>query len=70
MIEEHLTTVLVGLAGPIFLGVFGFLWRVNSKLSGIEKELEAHKNRIQSNRAQLQKHFDKAFTIRKTISDR
>lgn len=65
--EEHLTTVLIGLAGPVILGVFGFLWKVNSKLTGIERELKSHENRINANRRELDKHFDKAFTIRKTV---
>ncbi len=65
--EEHFVTVMVGLAGPVFLGVFGFLWRVNSKMSAIERELKALEHRTNSNSAQLAKHFDKAFTIRKTI---
>tara|TARA_R100000315_G_C5228148_1_gene139167 strand:- start:1061 stop:1264 length:204 start_codon:yes stop_codon:yes gene_type:complete len=65
--QEHVTTVIVGLAGPVILGVFGFLWRVNSKLSGLEQKIKAHEDRIAANRRQLNQHFDKAFTIRKNI---
>ena len=64
---EHIETILLGIAGPVILGVFGFLWRVNSKLAAHERELAAHKDRIRANSQQLQKHFEKAFTIRKTV---
>ena len=67
--EEHLTWIAVGIAGPAVLGVFAFLWKVNSRLAGIEKKLEAHDHRIKDNKATLSKHFDKAFTIRKSIND-
>ena len=67
--EEHLTSIAVGIAGPAVLGVFAFLWKVNSRLAGIEKKLEANHHRIKDNKATLSKHFDKAFTIRKSIND-
>jgi|TARA_R100001015_G_C4634354_1_gene200716 hypothetical protein len=68
-LEEHLTSIAVGIAGPAILGVFAFLWKVNSRLAGIERKLEAHDHRIKDNRATLSKHFDKAFTIRKSVSE-
>ena len=64
---EHIETILIGIAGPAILGVFGFLWKVNSRLASIERELKAHDTRIRNNSSQLTKHFEKAFTIRKTI---
>jgi len=63
--EEHLTEIAVSLVTPILLGLFGFLWRVNSKLTALEKQVEAHSHRIASNCHKLSQHFDKAFTIRK-----
>jgi hypothetical protein len=69
VLEEHLTSIAVGIAGPAILGVFAFLWKVNSRLAGIERKLEAHDHRIKDNRATLSKHFDKAFTIRKSINE-
>ena len=67
--EEHLTSIAVGIAGPAILGIFAFLWKVNSRLSSIERKLEAHDHRIKDNRATLSNHFDKAFTIRKSVND-
>jgi hypothetical protein len=67
--EEHLTSIAVGIAGPAILGVFAFLWKVNAKLAAHERRLEALDLRIRNNSAQLAKHFDKAFTIRKTVGD-
>ena len=67
--EEHLTSIAVGLVGPAIPGVFAFLWKVNSKLSTLERDIAAHENRIRSNAAQLAKHFDKAFTIRRKVDD-
>jgi uncharacterized membrane-anchored protein YhcB (DUF1043 family) len=68
-LEEHITTIIVGVTGPAVLGIFAFLWKVNSRLATIERELKAHDHRIKSNSAQLTKHFEKAFTIRKSIHD-
>ena len=67
--EEHLTSIVVGIAGPAILGIFAFLWKVNSRLSTIERDLKAHEHRIKTNANTLSKHFDKAFTIRKNIPD-
>jgi|TARA_R100000234_G_scaffold88562_1_gene56941 hypothetical protein len=64
---EHITTVIISIAGPAILGVFGFLWRVNSKISILERDIKAHDLRIRNNSSQLSKHFDKAFTIRKNV---
>tara|TARA_R100000734_G_C3312134_1_gene103087 strand:- start:410 stop:619 length:210 start_codon:yes stop_codon:yes gene_type:complete len=64
---EQLTEMMMGLAAPAVLGIFGFLWRVNSKLHSIEQRLEGHEHRITGNSKKLAQHFDKAFTIRKTI---
>ncbi len=62
---EKLSEVALSLAAPFVLGVFGFLWRVNSKISSIEAQLKAHDGRITSNSHKLNTHFEKAFTIRK-----
>ena len=64
---EHITTVIISIAGPAILGVFGFLWRVNSKISILERDIKAHDLRIRNNSSQLSKHFDKAFTIRNNV---
>jgi hypothetical protein len=64
---EQIIEFGMGLAGPVLLGIFGFLWRVNSKLSMIEQRLNAHDERIGSNARKLQSHFEKAFTIRKDV---
>ena len=63
--EEHLTTIAVGLAVPTILGIFGYLWKVNTRLTAAEKMIEAHEQRIFRESTQLHSHFDKAFTIRK-----
>ena len=65
--EAHLVTVALSIAGPAILGLFGFLWRVNSKISVLERDIKAHDQRIRNNSQQLSKHFDKAFTIRKNV---
>jgi len=62
---DHIIGIVVSLASPIILGVFGFLWRVNSKLSALEKQIESHGVRISSNTHKLNQHFEKAFTIRR-----
>lgn len=59
----------MGIAGPCVLAIFGFLWRVNTKLTAIEQRIVAHEHRIQNNTRKLNQHFDKAFTIRKSIND-
>lgn len=64
---EQLLEMMMGLAVPALLGIFGFLWRVNSKLTAMEQMLKGHDYRITNNTKKLAQHFDKAFTIRKTI---
>tara|TARA_R100000231_G_scaffold138763_1_gene117938 strand:+ start:3653 stop:3856 length:204 start_codon:yes stop_codon:yes gene_type:complete len=64
-VVEHLTQILVSLATPFVIGLFGFLWRVNSKITALEKQVESHAYRIGRNSKQLSQHFEKAFTIRK-----
>tara|TARA_B100000459_G_C8557471_1_gene192405 strand:+ start:587 stop:793 length:207 start_codon:yes stop_codon:yes gene_type:complete len=66
---DHLISIGVGVAGPALLGIFAFAWKVNSRLSAIERDLKNHEQRIKSAQNQLNQHFDKAFTIRKSISD-
>ena len=63
--QGHLTELALSLATPIVIGIFGFLWRVNTKLTALEKVVEAHDKRIGHNAQKLTQHFDKAFTIRK-----
>ena len=65
--EEHLVSIAVGIAGPAILGIFAFLWKVNSRIATLERDIKAHDLRIRNNSSQLSKHFDKAFTIRKSI---
>ena len=65
MVTDHIIGIAVSLASPVILGVFGFLWRVNSKLTALEKQVEANTSRIQSNAHKLNQHFEKAFTIRR-----
>ena len=65
--EGHLVSIALSIAGPALLGVFGYLWRVNSRLTAAEKHIEALETRVSNHGRQLQQHFDKAFTIRKTI---
>jgi len=66
---DHLISIGVGIAGPALLGIFAFAWKVNSRLSAIERDLRNHEQRIKAAQNQLNKHFDKAFTIRKTYPD-
>ena len=65
--EGHLVSIGLSIAGPALLGIFGFLWKVSSRLTAAEKHIEAMDRRITKNSVQLQSHFEKAFTIRKTI---
>ena len=65
--DGHIETILIGIAGPALLGIFGFLWKVNSKLSSIEQQQDALDRRVSANSSKLQSHFEKAFTIRKNI---
>lgn len=67
--EEHLTSIVVGITGPAVLGIFAFLWKVNSRIATMERDIKAHDHRIKSNAAQLSKHFEKAFTIRKRVDE-
>jgi len=64
---DHLISIGVGIAGPAMLGIFAFAWRVNSRLSAIERDLKNHEQRIKAAQGQLNKHFDRAYTIRKNI---
>ena len=62
---EHLSEVAMSLTAPFIIGVFTFLWRMNTKMSTFEARLEAHDRRIVSNANKLHTHFEKSFTIRK-----
>ncbi len=59
----------LSIAGPAILGVFGFLWKVSSRLTAAEKHIEALESRVSRNSKQLHSHFEKAFTIRKSINE-
>jgi|TARA_R100000458_G_C8272609_1_gene247465 hypothetical protein len=65
---EHVIEIGMSLITPGILAIVGFLWRVNSKLTALEKNVEANSHRISSNSHKLSQHFDKAFTIRKDTS--
>ena len=65
--EEHLITIAISIAGPALLGIFGLVWRLTSKVSLHEKQLEAHDRRIREISARLQKLDDKQYSIVKNI---
>ena len=65
--EETLITVAVSIAGPALLGVFGLVWKMSSKISLHEKQIEAHERRIRDNAIKLQKLDDKQYSIVKNI---
>jgi len=67
--EEHLVTIGLSIAGPAILGIFAFLWKVNTRLATLERDIKSHDQRIRSAQSQLNSHFNKAFTIRKNVSD-
>ena len=64
---EHLTTIALSIAGPVLLGIFGFLWKLSHKVTELDHKVQAISNRVASNRQQLDKHFEKTFTIRKEV---
>ena len=65
---EHVIEIGMSLITPGILAIVGFLWRVNSKLTALEKNVEANSHRISSNSQKLSQNFDKAYTIRKDTS--
>jgi hypothetical protein len=65
--EEHLITIAISIAGPALLGIFGLVWRLTSKVSLHEKQIEAHDRRIREISARLQKLDDKQYSIVKNI---
>jgi hypothetical protein len=65
--EEHLITIAISIAGPALLGIFGLVWRLTSKVSLHEKQIEAHDRRICEISARLQKLDDKQYSIVKNI---
>ncbi len=65
--EEHFITIAISIAGPALLGVFGLVWRLTSKVSLHEKQIEAHDRRIREISARLQKLDDKQYSIVKNI---
>ena len=65
--EEHLITIAISIAGPALLGVFGLIWRLTSKVSLHEKQIEAHDRRIREISARIQKLDDKQYSIVKNI---
>jgi len=65
--EEHLTAIIITAAGPALLGIFGLVWKLTSKISLHEKQLEAHDRRIRDNCVRLQKLDDKQYSIVKNI---
>lgn len=65
--EEHFITIAISIAGPALLGVFGLIWRLTSKVSLHEKQIEAHDRRIREISARIQKLDDKQYSIVKNI---
>lgn len=65
--EEHLITIVISIAGPALLGIFGLVWRLTSKISLHEKQIEAHDRRIRDISVRLQKLDDKQYSIVKNI---
>ena len=65
--EEHFITIAISIAGPALLGVFGPVWRLTSKVSLHEKQIEANDRRIREISARLQKLDDKQYSIVKNI---
>jgi hypothetical protein len=65
--EETLITIIISIAGLALLGVFGLVWKISSKVSLHEKQLEAHDRRIRDHSIQLQKLDDKQYSIVKNI---
>ena len=65
--EEHFITIGISIAGPALLGIFGLVWRLTSKISLHEKQIEAHDRRIRDLSARLQKLDDKQYSIVKNI---
>ena len=64
---EHLITIAISIAGPIVLGIMGFMLRLYSKINLHEKMLEAHDRRIRDTTVKLQKLDDKQYSIVKNI---
>ena len=64
---EHILTIALSLAGPILLGIFGFLWKLSHKVTELDHQIQATQRNVQANRKQLDKHFEKSFTIRKQV---
>ena len=65
--EEHFITIAISIAGPALLGIFGLVWRLTSKVSLHEKQIEAHDRRIRDISVRLQKLDDKQYSIVKNI---
>tara|TARA_R100000908_G_C3727969_1_gene128311 strand:- start:260 stop:463 length:204 start_codon:yes stop_codon:yes gene_type:complete len=65
--EEHFITIGISIAGPALLGIFGLVWRLTSKISLHEKQIEAHDRRIREMSVRLQKLDDKQYSIVKNI---
>jgi len=65
--EEHFITIGISIAGPALLGIFGLVWRLTSKISLHEKQIEAHDRRIRDISIRLQKLDDKQYSIVKNI---
>ena len=64
---EHILTIALSLAGPVLLGIFGFLWKLSHKVTELDHKIQATQRGVQANRSQLDKHFEKSFTIRKQV---
>jgi hypothetical protein len=65
--EEIIITIAISIAGPALLGIFGLIWRLTSKVSLHEKQIEAHDRRIRDCASRLQKLDDKQYSIVKNI---
>tara|TARA_Y100001973_G_C5206304_1_gene341732 strand:+ start:3942 stop:4148 length:207 start_codon:yes stop_codon:yes gene_type:complete len=65
--EEIIITIAISIAGPALLGIFGLIWRLTSKVSLHEKQIEAHDRRIRDCTSRLQKLDDKQYSIVKNI---
>ena len=65
--EEHLATIALSIAGPAILAIFAFLWKQSHKVTELDNRINALRREVQANRTQLDKHFDKTFTIRRNV---
>ena len=66
--NEYLIPIVISIIGPALLGIFGFLWRVSSKLHLHEKLIDSQNEEIKQLRKRVHDLANHSFANESRIS--